>query len=84
MIIQILLALINIIITLLFFWLPPGDRLPFGLDDIFIMASQYFRSFMEIFWPLQIVLEAFLIYLGFLIAMKIVRIFIGNRSPVTD
>jgi len=82
MILQILFSLIYIIAVLLFAFLPPGDILPWGLDPIFLNASMFFRTFMDIFWPLEIVLNTFLLYLGFLIAMRIMKLFIGHRAPV--
>lgn len=84
MILQILYSLLYIVLTLLFSWLPDGSFLPWGTDPIFIEAVSYFRAFMIIFWPLEIVLEVFLVYLLFLLAMKILKFFVGHRAPVTD
>jgi len=53
--------------------LPSVTSLPWGLDSIFQQAVSGFKGFMAIFPPLQTVFNAFLIYLGFRIALRIVK-----------
>lgn len=83
MILQILFSIVFSIVTLLFSFLPDGNTLPFGIDNILITATQYFYAFVDVFPPMGIVLQAFLYYLGFKIAMLILKLFIGHRAPVT-
>jgi len=73
------------IVAALTFWLPGAGQyplyLPWGLDDIVVSSFTYFKSFVAVFPPLEIVLQAFLLYLGWKIAMMFLRLFIGNRTP---
>lgn len=58
--------------------------LPWGLDNILIVGFAYLNAFIDIFPPIGIVLEAFIIYLGFRLGMIFLKLFIGHRAPVTN
>lgn len=65
-------------------WLPTADTLPWGLDDIWTDAIAYFKGFTELFPPMEIVFQAFMIYLGFRLLLIVVKIFVGSRVPHHD
>lgn len=55
--------------------------LPFGIDPILVSAVGSFKAFMVIFPPLQIVFQAFMIYLGFRMTLLVFKLILGSRSP---
>lgn len=66
------------VLNLLTFWLPQEKSgtvylLPWGLDEIMVSAVSGFKAMIEVFPPFGIVFNAFLIYLGFKIVLRIVR-----------
>lgn len=86
MIIEFLIILLIGVLQFLTAWLPTGPdsvgiTLPWGLDDLLINAMSYFRAFIEIFPPAGVVLQAFIIYLGFKLGLMILKLFLGARSP---
>lgn len=76
-----LLVGIGTILSFLFSWLPNVEELPLGMDTAILTATTYFRSFMEIFPPFQVVLTAFLWYIAFKFSMIILNLFLGHRTP---
>jgi len=80
MITQAIFSIIFRLLETLFNWLPLVDTLPWGIDAILIMAVGLFKAFVAIFPPMQIVFEAFLIYIGFRIILKLLRMipFVGR------
>ncbi len=81
MILNLLFVAIISILGFLTAWLPSGLTLPFGLDTIFQTTFSYLYAFIEIFPPMGIVLQAFIVYLGFRIGLMILKVFLGSRSP---
>ena len=55
--------LIDILWAILYFF-PTVQTLPFGMDNIVINAVGLFKGFALIFPPMQIILNAVLIYIG--------------------
>jgi hypothetical protein len=49
------------------------DTLPWGLDAILTNAIGMFRAFLALFPPLQTIFIAFIIYLGFRLSMRFIR-----------
>lgn len=84
MLLSIFFFLVSFVAIVLTSFLPAGDVLPYNLDPLVLNAVTYYNLFAEIFWPLQIVMQAFIYYLGFLIAMKLMKLILGHRAPVTD
>lgn len=83
MIFILILTGITSLLAYLLQWLPSGLELPWGLDGIMIMAVGYFNAFVQIFPPLGIVVQAFLIYIGFKLGIMILKLFLGSRAPIT-
>ena len=54
--------------------------LPWGLDSIMTQAVQAYKALAGAFPPFQTVLDAFIIYLGFRLVLKIIKVipFVGN------
>lgn len=55
--------------------------LPWGIDSLFVTASNYFHGAMETLPYLQVVWTCFLLALGFELAMLIMKLFLGSRTP---
>lgn len=54
--------------------IPKITELPLGMDDYLTMSVGYFKSFMEIMPPFQVVWDAFMFYLGFRIILLTLRL----------
>ena len=54
--------------------------LPWGMDDIMVQAVGSYKVLASAFPPFQTILAAFIIYLGFRIILKILKVipFVGN------
>lgn len=81
MILQIFLTILISAINILFFWLPSVTSLPFGLDNILVMASGYFHGAMDTLPYLEVVWTCFLYLLGFELLLVILKFFLGSRAP---
>lgn len=81
MIIVILFSLIFSLVTLMFSFLPDGNVLPFGTDNILVTAVQTVYAFIDVFPPIGIVFQAFSVFILYKIGMLILRLFIGHRAP---
>ena len=55
--------------------LPRVEVLPLGMDEALTTAVTYFKSFMEIFPPFQIIYTAFMFYMGFRITLLVLKLF---------
>jgi len=84
MLINFLFFILTTLVSLIFAFLPSGDRLPYGLDDTLITAVAYYNQFAESFWFLEIIIQAFVLYLGFLIALVIIKLILGTRADYTQ
>lgn len=86
MILQILFFIIFAIIGIPGSYLPGYGSvpllLPWGLDEVFLLAMQYFYAFVAIFPPLGIVMTAFLFLLLWKLIHLFIKLFLGSRSPV--
>lgn len=81
MIISFLLNAILTGLSVLFSLLPVVEELPFGLDAFFVSGVGGYKQLMAFFPPLETVLIAFGVYLGFRIILLIMRVFLGSNSP---
>lgn len=81
MIFQFLFIILKTTVLLLFGFLPPADVLPWGMDPIVSQAISYFNAFIVIFPPIGVVFQAFILYLGFRLAMLLIKLILGNRTP---
>jgi len=85
MIFEILFFLIFGLLSALTFWLPGyGDvplLLPWGMDEIFTTMSSYFHGAIETLPYLRTLLTAFGYALLFELAMLIIKVFLGSRTP---
>jgi len=84
MIIHLLFSIIIMIFNTLVSWLPSVSVLPFGMDSLWISSVGYFKGFMLIFPPLEIVYQAFVFYLGFRLLLIVLKVFLGKRVPHHD
>lgn len=67
---QLSLSILNWVSNLL----PNASVLPFGVDSVLSTAVGYFRFFAVLIPPLGTLMTAFIIYLGFLLALKVVKL----------
>lgn len=85
MIFNIIFFLLFSLLTALLSWLPGyGDLpmlLPFGIDGVFVSAVSYFRGAIETLPYLEVVFNLFGIAILFEVALLILRLFLGSRSP---
>ena len=67
-------------LNVLFAWLPHVTELPWGADAVLTTAFGYWYSFLNVFWPLQIVWTMVLVYYGVRLAMLVTRMipFVGR------
>jgi len=73
---QLLLFVINTVS-----YLPAVTVLPFGMSNALLTGANYWYSFLQVFWPLQIVWTCVLWYALFKVALLTLRIFFGDRTP---
>lgn len=81
MILFLLISLILGLSQVLTSFLPAATTLPFGIDPILVTAMTYFQAFIKIFPPIGVFLEAFLLYLGFRLALLVFKVILGHRAP---
>jgi len=55
--------------------------LPWGIDSILVYGVSLFKLVAIAIPPLSVVLNAFLYYVIFKIALLVLRLFIGHRAP---
>lgn len=80
MIINVLFETFIKFITGIFSWLPDGRlvqadpfRLPWGVDNILVTGVSGYKMLAQYFPPFTVVLDAFLIYIGFKLAVRLLR-----------
>lgn len=56
-----------------FLHFPRIETLPFGMDEPLVTAFGNFNAFMDMFPPLHITFVAFMIYLGFRVAVLVLN-----------
>jgi len=83
MIVYLLIQVIIYALSLVFAVFPTVEELPWGVDTVFSDGMGYYRYLMDIFPPLSTVLSAVLIYLGYKLAIIVLRFFLGSRTPVS-
>lgn len=81
MLIYLLFSLAYLVGVTLTAFLPTAEVLPFGIDPILVNSFQGFYAFMNVFPPLAIVLQAFLLYCGFRLALLLFKVILGARAP---
>lgn len=81
MLLFLLISLILALSQVLTAFLPSATTLPFGIDTFVVTAFSYFYAFIDIFPPMGVILQAFLVYLGFKLALLVFKIFLGHRAP---
>jgi len=75
MLFTIIIGLVSGFLDAMFFWLPLVDTLPLGMDSALTMAFGYFRSFMAIFPPVQVLYDAtFWFVFYFLLPLMVLRL----------
>lgn len=86
MIFQGLFYLIMGLLGLLTSWLPGYGNvpllLPWGTDSLISTIISYYRGAIETLPYLATGLNAFIILLGFELAMLILKLFLGSRTPI--
>jgi len=80
MIITIFLNIIIAILGFLFALLPNVTTLPLGFDAVVSTAVGYLNGFLLVMWPLGIVWQCFIWYVGIRIVLMVVSFFIGHRA----
>jgi len=73
MIILALLNVLKLILSVFTVWFEPVSELPWGLDAYFVTGFSGFYSLAEIFPPLGIVIQAFVIYVLFKLSLLIFK-----------
>jgi len=81
MIINFILAFLNIIGNVIFGWMPIVTELPWGIDEGLTTVVGYARTVMELIPPIQVVFNFFMLYLGFRLGLLVFKIFLGSRAP---
>lgn len=85
MIVNLILNAVLLILGIAFSWLPDVDTLPeiagYDIDTALVNGVGQFRSFIEVFWPLQTLFYGLIFLLGYYIIKNVVlRFFIGQRA----
>jgi len=83
MILYFVIQILIFALSLVFAVFPTVQTLPWGVDSVLTDGMGYYRALMAIFPPLSTVLNAVLIYLGYKIAIIVLRLFLGSRTPVS-
>ena len=70
---------------MVFAWLPKVETLPnivgYDIDTALVSGTSMFYRFAEIVWPVQIVMQGFLVLLFYFGIKMILRFFLGHRAP---
>lgn len=77
-------AIIRVVIGVLgaiFAFLPTVTELPWGVDQYLSDGMGYFNRIAEVFPPLGVLMDVFLIYIGFKATLLLVKVFLGSRAP---
>lgn len=82
MIFLFILNFFNSILLWLVTVLPSANSLPFGIDSVMVSGIGYLRFFIIHFPPLGTVLTAFLIYVSFIISIKVIQLIPVLRNIV--
>lgn len=84
MILYLVIQALLFILSLIFAVFPTVETLPWGVDSVLSDGMGYYRTLMDVFPPLSTVLNAVLIYIGYKLAIIVLRFFLGSRTPVTQ
>jgi len=82
MIVLFLLQIIYAVIFALTFYLPDSNILPWGIDSVMVSLFGMVNSLKQEIWPIVFPLSLFLYYVLFLIGMRVMKLFLGSRTPV--
>jgi len=80
MIILSLLEILKLVLSVFTVWFQPVTELPFGIDTYVVNGFEGVRAIAEFFPPLGYVIQAFAIYVLFLLSLKIFKMipFVGK------
>ena len=53
-------------------FLPKVTKIPFGIDSVLVQGMGYFHFIMGLFPPLSIMLNGFLVIMGFKVTLKLI------------
>jgi len=82
MIIQLILHILVSAVNVIFSWLPEVNELPWGIDSVLVDAVSQFKAVAVYIPPLTVVLGAFMTYVSFRLTLIVVKLFMGNRTPM--
>jgi len=83
MILFLLIQMLIYVFSLVLAPFPVVTELPWGVDAFFSDGMGYYRYLAEFFPPFSTVLQAFLLYIAFKLAIIVLRFFLGSRTPTT-
>lgn len=72
------------VLTALFSFLPRVTVLPWGIDGWLSSGVGMFDSIVQGFPLFGTVMQAFLLYLGFRLTLKVLKLVMGSRTPQHD
>jgi len=81
MILFLLIQALVYLVSLFFAPFPVVEALPFGVDSFLSDGVSYVKYLSEFFPPLSTVITATLFYIGFKLAMIVLKFFLGSRTP---
>jgi len=81
MIIQILIVIVLTGLELVFGFLPRVDELPFGSDAYLQQGVGLLKEMNSVFFFLDSIMYAVLIYLGFRLSLLVLKFVAGSRTP---
>ena len=85
MIVNMLLNIIVLFLGAIFSWLPQVLVLPtiagFDIDTALQTGLGQLNFFMDTFWPLYILMQGFLVLVGYYVIKMTLRFFLGHRAP---
>lgn len=81
MITYLFLTIIITLVGIIFSMFPTIEELPWGLDSVLSDGVAGYKEIAEVFPPMETMMTIFLIYLGFKIALILLKFFLGSRTP---
>lgn len=88
MIISLLLNVLIAIVGIILSWLPTVTTIPpifgFDIDSTLVTAMGYFNGVTSLFWPLAIILQGFLVLMGYYLLKITLIFFLGSRAPANN
>jgi hypothetical protein len=85
MIINLLLNVVVLILGAVFSWLPQVQTLPyivdFDIDTALVQGVGQLKTFLNAFWPIEIMFQGFLFLMGYFAIKMVLKFFLGGRAP---